>query len=117
MIVILNNGSRIKIEKNVAQNIIQNMIKGDVKNWQLQVDGQNSMAPVSALNLNQVAAICAEEDIQTGVHGLVAVLDIYKDSLPNKDESGKFWCDKFREFLLSSPQNKVYDRKRKKIPG
>jgi hypothetical protein len=100
MIVILNNGTRIKIADAMAQAVCKNLLnaEGGARQWQWQLDGSNN--GVAGFNLHQVSAICEEEDVLTTIESLTAMLDLFKDSLPNKDESGKFWADKFRQFLM-----------------
>lgn len=62
MIVILNNGTRIKINKETAQAIFRQLMSEDVRQWQCQFAPGEENA-TSGFNLRQVSAICAEEDI------------------------------------------------------
>ena len=99
MIVILNNGSRINIPKDAVQSILQTLLSGEVKQWQCQIDASNKEI-TSILNLKEVSAICHEEDIVENTDQLIAHLDKFNGALPNKDESGKLWCQKFRQYLV-----------------
>lgn len=63
MIVILHNGTRIKIPQQMAQEIVQALLKdGSVaRSWHCITNvGKNE---VSGFNMAYVAAICSEEDI------------------------------------------------------
>lgn len=100
MIVILNNGTRIKIPNETAQSIFQGLLKSqaDAQKWHCVMNiGTNQF---SGFNLLQVSAICPEEDVITARDEIVKQLDLFRDSLPNKDQSGIFWSEKFRHFLL-----------------
>lgn len=100
MIVILNNGTKINANRETVQIIFQNILKGDgAKQWQIQLNSLGN--PLTGFNLSQVAAVVAEDDIVTDARDLMEKLDAFKDSLPNKDQSGKYWVDKFRDFLLT----------------
>lgn len=63
MIVILNNGTRIRVVNEMAQAICKNILKaeGGPRQWQWQLDANQN--GVAGFNLNQVSAICPEEDI------------------------------------------------------
>ena len=63
MIVILTNGTRIKIPKQTAQAIMQGLLKTPRANqdWQCILDTDKNQT--SGFNLMYVAAICSEEDI------------------------------------------------------
>jgi predicted methyltransferase len=61
MIIILNNGTKIRVYDDFVQQVIKKILAGDAKNWQIQLDTQNT--GLSGFNLSQVAAICKEEDI------------------------------------------------------
>lgn len=63
MIVILNNGTRIKIPKETGQQIVQGLLKSTeaVPRWHCIMNTETN--EVSAFNATYIAAICAEEDI------------------------------------------------------
>ncbi len=65
MIVILTNGTRIKIPKETAQAIMQALLKTPraSHDWQCILDTEKN--ETSGFNLMYVAAICSEEDILT----------------------------------------------------
>lgn len=63
MIVILNNGTRIKISHETAQGILKRILSGEAKQWQIMLDAQNKNNPINGFNLSQVSAICDEEDL------------------------------------------------------
>ncbi len=62
MIVILNNGTRIRVPKEAVQNIMQKLASEEATQWQCQIDASN-MEITSIFNLKDVSAICKEEDI------------------------------------------------------
>jgi hypothetical protein len=63
MIVILNNGTQIRIPNEMVQAICKAMLTSEsgARQWQWQLDTNN--IGTAAFNLNQVSAICREEDI------------------------------------------------------
>lgn len=62
MIVILNNGTRIKIRKEMAQAIGQNILKdGGANKFQVELDPDRMVMRI--FNLFDISAICEEEDI------------------------------------------------------
>lgn len=63
MIVILNNGTRIRIPKEMAQALVQGLLKSreSAEKWFCVIDTQNNAT--SAFNPVHIAAICAEEGI------------------------------------------------------
>lgn len=63
MIVILNNGTRIKISHETAQGILKRLLSGEAKQWQIMLDSQNKNSPINGYNLSQISAICSDEDI------------------------------------------------------
>lgn len=65
MIVILNNGTRIKISVETAQAILQELLKSNqaAEKWHCVMDTEKNQ--VSGFNLRQAAAICSEEAIVT----------------------------------------------------
>lgn len=100
MIVILNNGTRIRIEKETAKAIIQALLKSKEvpEKWHCIVDTVNNEA--SAFNAMQIAAICAEEDILQEAAGALHEIGLFLDTLPVDDSHGRFWAEKFRRFVL-----------------
>jgi hypothetical protein len=62
MILILSNGTRIKVHPNVAKSIAKSLMEGDAKQWQCHFDGADQTI-LDIINLKEVAAICREEDI------------------------------------------------------
>lgn len=98
MIVILNNGTRIKADKETIQAIFQNIIKGEAKQWQCQSDPQRNA--LSGYNLSQVAAIVKEEDVIGGGQDALEQIGLFLDTLAVHDEHGRFWAEKFRRFVL-----------------
>lgn len=79
MIVILNNGTKIKVKKEFAQSVMQGIIKtpGGPKQWQCFLDTDNNA--ISGFNLQEVAAICDEEDIVTDPTGRLEKLGAIVD--------------------------------------
>jgi len=77
MIVILNNGTRIKISNEQAQAILRQLVSDDARQWQCQFAG---LTIISGFNLKQVSAICAEEDI------------ISEPTVMSSSESVLAWC-------------------------
>jgi len=62
MIVILNNGARIRITDQMAQAIFRQLLNDEARQWQCQfVNGAPDAS--SAFNLKQISVICKEEDI------------------------------------------------------
>lgn len=100
MILILNNGIKLQIPVEQAQGIVKNLMAENLSQWQIQMDTRNSMLN-SVINLKEVSVICHEEDIVADRLALLEELRRYEGSLPIKDETGKFWCQKFRDYLNS----------------
>lgn len=62
MVVILNNGTRIKIDTEGAQAIAQNLLSEKAMQWQCQLNtGDKNI--IHLFNLKEVSAICREEDV------------------------------------------------------
>lgn len=99
MIVILNNGTRISLPHEAVQSIQRSLMTETVTQWQSQIDVSTSRI-TSIVNLKEVSAICEEDAIQTALPKLIAALDMFKESLPNKDQTGIFWAEKFRQYLV-----------------
>lgn len=99
MIVILNNGTRISLPHEAVQSIQRSLMTESVTQWQCQIDISSSRI-TSIVNLKEVSAICEEDDIETDIPKLIEALDMFKYSLPNKDQSGIFWIEKFRQYLI-----------------
>lgn len=62
MIVILNNGTRIKIHENIAISIAKSLMAGEAKQWQCHIEAADQKL-INIINLKEVATICKEEDI------------------------------------------------------
>ena len=99
MIVILNNGTRISIPTEAAQNIVTKLVSGEATQWQCQLDAANK-AITSVLNLKEVSAICAHGDIMPESSDTLQQLGLFLDTLPVDDAHGRFWAEKFRRFVL-----------------
>lgn len=101
MIVILNNGTRIKISAETAQAILQELLKSNqaAEKWHCVMDTEKNQ--VSGFNLRQAAAICSEEEIlREPLMTTLRYIGLFLDGLPIHDEHGRFWCEKFRRFVL-----------------
>lgn len=62
MIVILNNGTRIKVDQETVQAIFGNILGSEgAKQWQTISNGKGLY--LMGFNLKDVSAICKEEDI------------------------------------------------------
>lgn len=62
MIVILNNGTRIKVNQETVQVILGNILSSEgAKQWQSTSNGKGIY--LAAFNLKEIAAICPENDI------------------------------------------------------
>lgn len=81
-----------------VQAIFKNILSGDAKQWQCQLNSNGNA--LTGFNLAQVSAICDEENVLTPIPKLIEALDMFKASLPNKDQSGIFWAEKFRQYLV-----------------
>jgi hypothetical protein len=99
MIVILNNGTRIKIEKEMVQDIFKNLAKfpNSRESWhcQIGIDGK-----LIGFNLLQVSAICQEDDVLPEPVTTLKEIGLFLDTLPVHDAHGRFWAEKFRRFVL-----------------
>lgn len=100
MIIILNNGTRVKVNKDTVQAIFKNILGGEAKLWQIQFDGSNSNAVLSGFNLSQVSGVCAEEDVLGEPSDTLHQIGLFLDTLPVDDAHGRFWAEKFRRFVL-----------------
>jgi hypothetical protein len=101
MIVILNNGTRIKISAETAQAIVQELLKSKeaADKWHCVMDTQKNQ--VSGFNLREAAAICSEEEIlREPAITTLKYIGLFLDTLPVDDAHGRFWCEKFRRFVL-----------------
>lgn len=96
MIVILNNGCRVKINKAIALVLAR---KGIITQWQAFIE--DSTDEVNYLfNMNEVSLICNEDDILPEPSDTLEQIGLFRDSLSENDEHGRFWAEKFRRFVL-----------------
>jgi hypothetical protein len=63
MMVILNNGTRIAISKETAQDIAKDLVKSNAlqERWFCIVD--SGSGAITAFNMKHVSAICDEDDV------------------------------------------------------
>ncbi len=71
MIVILNNGTRIKIPKESVQTIFKALLESrdNAQRWHCFISSIDGSDQLRGFNMQQVAAICQEEDIITDPTG------------------------------------------------
>ncbi len=100
MIVILNNGTRIKISKESAHEIFKVLLKSrdGAERWHCMADTVSDQ--LTAFNMLSVSAICAEEDIVLSPAGVLEEIGLFLDILPAEDAHGRFWAEKFRRFVV-----------------
>lgn len=101
MIVILNNGTRIKIEKDFARDIFKTLTEkpATTRGWHITLTPL--VDRLLGFNLEQVAAICEEQDLSREPPlTTLKYIGLFLDTLPVEDVHGRFWCEKFRRFVL-----------------
>lgn len=100
MIVILNNGTQIKISKENAQEIFKVLLKSrdGAERWHCTMDTVANQ--MRGFNMLQVAAICSEDDLTAEPVGALDEIGLFLDTLSVDDSHGRFWAEKFRRFVL-----------------
>lgn len=100
MVVILNNGTRIKVSTENAQDIIKVVSKSrdGAERWHCTMDTVANQ--IRGFNMLQVTAICAEEDLLAEQAGALEEIGLFLDTLPVEDSHGRFWAEKFRRFVV-----------------